>query len=387
MNAEVMLELTSADIPGALAAFANAGIAIRKLTEPNGLTVGFVINKHDLEEIQKIVYKRGEVLRQIMRLGLYWRIRNLAIHWLLLAGIVGTLLLTAWLPTKVLFIRVQGNEHLPDRLIVDSAAKCGIVFGADRGDVRSERMKNALLEALPQLQWAGINTTGCTAVITVKERSAEPDPEKSIPGNMIAICDGIIEEMTTVRGKPVKVVGQVVRAGELLISGYTDCGGVILLSGAKGEVYGRTIHQISAKTVEIVERKLAEGSVRTKISLVIGKKRINFYEDSGILDTGCVKMYSEYYLTLPGGLELPVKLLITTETGCQWTDELSAPEWTEQLLAEQARSYLLMQMTAGKIISANTSVNGCVYKGEFVCREMIGRLVYEEIIQDYGENR
>lgn len=41
-------------------------------------------------------------------------------------------------------------------------------------------MKNALLSAIPELQWAGVNTYGCRAVISVRERTLperKPEPE------------------------------------------------------------------------------------------------------------------------------------------------------------------------------------------------------------------
>ena len=387
MGGEIILELTSADIPGVLDTCAKAGITILELTPPRGLSVRIRIRRQDLTQMQEIAEKRGDSLRQVIRLGIYWDILKLSRHWLALAGIIGILLLSAWLPTRVLFIRVEGNTRLPSRMILEKAADCGIVFGADRGEIRSERMKNALLDAVPQLQWAGVNTVGCTALITVEERSVQENAQIPVPGNIVAECDGILEEITVVRGTGMKKPGQVVRAGEVLISGYTDCGGVILFSGAQGEAYARTMRKISAVTTDFVYRKSAERDSKTKFSLVIGKNRINFYEDSGILDTGCVKMYSENYLTLPGGLVLPIRLIIQTEIPCLWTEESYDSAAAEGLLEEQSSEYLSSQMIAGQILSVKPSATDYQYYAEYVCREMIGRLIHEEIVQSYGENR
>lgn len=387
MESEIILELTSADIPGALDALAGNGVEILQIQRVTDLTIRFLINRKYLLTVQSAVQRRGETLREIRRLGIFWKMRMLSRHWLLVAGIIGLVLLTSWLPNRVLFICVEGNTQIPARMILEKAAQCGIVFGADRGAVRSEHMKNALLEAVPELQWAGINTTGCTAVITVRERSQPSQTEADLPGSMVAVRDGIILEVTAQDGTALVQPGRAVRAGEVLISGYTDCGGVILLSGAKGEVYAQTRHLISAITLPdymLREEKLGQFE---KISLVIGKNRINFYEDSGILDAGCVKMYSEYYLTLPGGFVLPVKLVLEREIRYECVDAETDPQILEGSLREETEAYLLDQMIAGSILSVSSRTEGCVYSAEYVCREMIGRQIYEEIIEDYGENR
>lgn len=384
MGGEIILEWTSADIPGALEACTKEGVTILELAPPQGLTVRIRIHREDLIRLQEIAEKRGDSLRQIRRLGAYWKLLRWYRHWVLFHGLAAILLLTVWLPTRVLFLRVEGNVQLPSQMILEKAAECGIAFGADRGAVRSEQVKNALLNAIPQLQWAGINTIGCTAVITVEERADHTDTEVALPGNVVAVCDGVLEEITAVRGTAVKKPGQAVRAGEMLISGYTDCGGLILFSGAQGEAYGRTIRKISARTPEICLQKTEDTGSVTKISLIIGKNRINFYEDSGILDTGCVKMYSENYMTLPGGMVLPIKLVIQTVIPCQWQEAPLDAGTTERVLAEQAVHYLSSQMIAGQILSRKSSVDGYRYHAEYICREMIGKLVHEEIVQHYG---
>lgn len=387
MGGDVMLELTSADILDSLEAITKAGIDIDSLQQQNALSVRFCIRRQDLKPLSELITKRGESLRQILRLGLYWKVRSWTRHWLLITGLIVLVLLTLLLPTRVLFVRVEGNRLISTRMVLEKAAECGIVFGADRGTVRSERVKNALLDSLPGLQWAGTNTYGCLAVISVKEREIPEDNESPTSGNIVSGSDAIILELTAARGTAFVKPGEAVRKGDLLISGYTDCGNVLLLQGAKGEVYGQTLRTLDAKTADHRLLRSACYGKKQYFSLVVGKNRINFYEDSGILDTGCVRMYSEYYLMLPGGFTLPVKLVVNWEYG----HELETQQWNHgdlsSLLEEEAVNYLQSQMIAGSVLSAKVSQNGCRYTGEFVCREMIGRLVYEEIVTKYGEDR
>ena len=386
MGNELLLELTSAHIPGALDAIARGGIDVYQVEWISDLTVRFRVEGKYWEVLEALCRRRGDSLQQLKHLGMYWRMRRLTCHWLLILGIVGILLLTAWLPTRVLFIRVEGNGSTSTRRILEVAASCGIAFGADRGAVRSEQVKNRLLDALPELQWAGVNTTGCVAVITVRERTETDAERASAPGHLIALREGLVLEVTAHRGTAKVKPNQAVKAGEMLISGYVDCAGVILFSGAEGEVYAQTRHEISAVTMTETLLRGEKQAVTEKISLLIGKNRINFYEDSGFMDTGCVKMYAEYYLTLPGGFVLPVALLRQTEITYTCETSVRLSDAVESMLAEESRSYLLKQMIAGEILSTTQEfMDGC-YEAEYVCREMIGRLVYEEFTYDYGQD-
>ena len=73
-----------------------------------------------------------------------------------------------------------------------------------------------------------MNTRGCVAVISVRERPEEAQVDR--PGTVSAVTaaqDGIIERVTVTNGTALCRPGQAVRAGETLISGYTDCGRTI----------------------------------------------------------------------------------------------------------------------------------------------------------------
>ncbi len=385
MRSDVRLELTSAHVTGSMAALMNAGLVLQKVEYTGPLTVELTIQKRELPRLEQQVQRRGDQIRILSRKGSYWWAQRIWSHPVLLGGILALLLLTVWLPSKVLFVQVEGNQALPTNLILEKASQCGIVFGADRGAVRSEQMKNDLLDLLPQLQWAGINTRGCVAILTVEERSQQEIPQSKGSGHIVARRDGIVTQITAVRGTAVCQVGQAVRAGEVLISGYLDCGGVILDQTAEGEVFGETMREIQIQTApEQAVRGEMTGSA-TKFSLILGKNRINFYEDSGILDSTCVKMYEEYYITLPGGFQLPVALVQEQWFYYEMETELVPEDIAAALLCGYAGRYLEEQMIAGQILHRHESVSGYTLDANYICLEMIGQIRYEENTEDYGE--
>ena len=383
MGERIICELTSANLPGAFESIRNAGISIEKVVSRGPLTVRFQIDPCHRACLQERLERRGDRVVILQRLGMSRRVLLWLRHPLLLAVTVLLLWLTAWLPTKVLFVRVQGNTSLPAELILSQAEACGIRFGAERSEVRSEKIKNALLEAVPQLQWTGINTSGCVATVCVRERSAEPE-EVPVASGIVALRDGVIRSCTVEKGTALCVPGQVVRAGQILISGLTDCGRAILVSGAEGEIFAETSRHIFARTADCWVIRSEKKTRKEKITLLLGKKRINFDNGSGILDTTCVKMYHEYYLTLPGGFRLP--LGIAVETVEYYDTETAAVTDGVQLMERIAGSYLLEHMTAGEILEQKITVESNRLYAEYICLEMIGQNRYEEFTRQDGEN-
>lgn len=375
----VRAELVSADPEGALRALGEAGIALDEITPKGALTLEFLLRREDLPAAEALCRKRGDSFRVLGRQGLWYAVGALWERKLLLTGLVFLLGLTILLPTRVLFFRVEGNKAVPRARILWEAERQGLSFGASRRGVRSERVKNALLEAIPELEWVGVNTQGCTAVISVRERTAPaPAPEaKHQVGNIVAAMDGYILSVTVTQGTGLVQPGQAVKKGEILISGYTDCGICIQAAQAEGEILAQTRRQIEAVTPAQYLRKGKITGTKRALSLLLGKKRIFFWKDSGILEGSCDRIQEDYPLTLPGRFRLPVSLRVETyeireSTSAKFTD----PEASALLEAFAAR-YLPRQMIAGRIQQTRQTIlgNGDIYRlrGGYLCQEMLGR--------------
>lgn len=389
VDGAVFVELTSADIPGTMALMQNAGFQIWDLEMVDILTLRFHIQRREYKGVRTLCEKKGDQLKLLSQNGFYWNFKRLKNRPILVVGLLLLFVFSLWVPSRVFFVRVVGNDSIASRQIIEKAAQCGISFGSSRRDVRSEKMKNALLEAIPELSWAGVNTYGCTAVITVRERSVSaPTDGSGQVGSIIAVRDGIIRQITVLRGTGLCAVGQAVKAGQVLISGYTDCGLSIQATTAEGEIYAQTNRELSTVCPTHFEQKITMTDIKRKISLIIGKKRIIFSNSSGISGTGCAKIYEENYISLPGGFVLPVAIAVEI-----WTDyqtEYVPLSDAERLLSDFANRYLSSQMLCGKILLADEIFSGqdglLQLIGSYSCYELIGITRIEENIPDYVKN-
>ena len=392
MAGMVEVELTSADPEGTLASAAENHIAVFSVTRVEPLVLRFRVFRRDVRALKKLCEKRGDRLDLVRTLGIYWTAKRLFTRPLLMLSLCLVFFLTLYLPTRVLFVRVEGNSTLPDRQILEEAEALGIGFGASRRGVRSERIKNALLGAIPELQWAGVNTRGCTAVISVRERTAEETEQnrKNRVGSIVAARDGVIVSCTALEGTPKCVPGQAVRQGQVLISGYTDCGICIRAAWAKGEVYARTRREITVVAPSEWAERMEQTGSAVRYSLILGKKRINLWKGSGIWDGSCGRIETEYPLVLPGGFQLPAALAVEKLTF--WETVPGAPEegTVQEELKAFVGAYLASQMVAGKILGGSESVfsraGGYVLTGQYDCLEMIGRERAEEIGENHGQS-
>lgn len=387
---QIKLQLTGADIGQGVTRLNKWGITVYDWQQVDEITAVISVKTSDYEKTAQLVRYGFQV--KILRDPRVAYISIIQQRWILIFGIVFLLVLSAYLPTRVFFFQVEGNHLLPEKLILEKAEDCGIYFGAVRKNLRSEQVKNQLLQLLPQLQWAGINTQGCVAVISVKERQPEETEQLTFEGvgNIVSARDGVIQSVTVLQGSSHCKPGQAVRKGEILISGYTDCNGIIRAEAAQGEVYAMTNRVIHAVTPHNRAQKGSIISEERKYSIQIGKKRINLYKDSGILGTTCDKMYSYSYVTLPGGFQLPLALI--REKWITWQPEAAktSEAETETLLTSFSEDYLLSQMVSGQILDSDVLFthreDHSVLSGSYACSEMIGQILYEEHFQEYGEN-
>ena len=392
INGVVDVEMTAAEPEKALTAITMTGMKLSDICHDQDLTCSFGIRRQDYAKLTALCSRQGHSLKIVRKRGIYYTLANLRRRKLLLFG-MGILLFSAFfLPTRILFVRVEGNSSIPVKRIIAAAEENGIHFGASRRQIRSEKVKNALLDAIPQLQWAGVNTSGCTAVISVREREASRTLQQSGEvSSIIADRDGYILSCVVTQGSAQVQPGQTVRKGQTLISGYTECGISIQATQAKGEILARTIRNLTVLSPADCLKRAEHTHTAHTVSLLLGKKRIFFWKGSGIPDAGCGRMYKQYHFTLPGGFRLPVALCVDTFQYYALEDG----ESEASALGAFAHRYLTEQMVAGQIQSSVQSVlrSGGVLRlsGSYVCTESIGKvkpeLIGETNGKTNGENR
>lgn len=383
------VELTGAGVVDTMNRAIKKGIILYGVNQTGDLSVRMQISVSDYFVLNKLAAKQGDELVIFGRRGpRFWAIKIMKRPVVLVALMV-LLCLSVWLPGRVLFVAVEGNEQLSSQLIMQTAEECGIYFGAKRVVVRSEKVKNKLLQKLPQLQWAGVNTVGCTAVISVVEDVPKKGSGSNLPASsIVARCDGVILSVTATSGASKCKVGDAVTEGQVLISGRSEEGVLYKYTRAKGEIMAQTSRTYTVISPGSYINRGAIVDRERKLSLLIGKKRIKLSKDSGIYYDGYDRIYMEYCVVLPGGFSLPLALAVEEYTMHEQSKALMQDART--IAAETADRYALSQMICGSILSRSVQQEegSDIYKlfVDYLCTEMIGVERNEELEFINGEN-
>lgn len=374
----LQIEITGADISRSLRRLNEAGITLEKIAVRGNLCISACVAKGDYPRLVQLLEPFGDEIRETKRLGIYWRLRSLRHRPVLVAGLFLYLVFFLFLSTRVLFVTVNGSEQVPARYILEQARGYGLSFGVSNREVRSERIKNGLLENIPQLQWVGVNISGCVAEISVEE---QPEHKKKNPtadypvSHIAANKDGVILSCTVREGNALCSVGQAVRKGQILVSGYTDCGLTIQAVRADGEIYGQTLQSIQALVPAKAETRVNSQKEYHVYTLIVGSRQYSWGDtrmwESDPSDS--VKTVQRYCLTLPGGFTLPVTLEKTTYTFYETEETVTVNQWD---VSEYAKRYLQSHMIAGEILEIQEDFSQeqdvLVFHGKYRCKEMIG---------------
>ena len=243
----VEVEITSADPAAALSAWAAAGIRFWDPRFSGPLVLRVSLYRRDLEKLRKIAERRGDHLEVRRRQGLRRDICRFFRRPGLVLGLALLLIMMTALPKRVWFLRFEGNATIPEAELFAAAEESGLRFFAYVPDLKSEEIKNQMVNLVPELAWVGVQFEGGVATVSVREQEVTPEiRDRTTAANVVAARAGVITSMDVLGGKAVCGVGQAVLEGELLVSGYVDCQTHTQVTQADAEIYAVTQREISA---------------------------------------------------------------------------------------------------------------------------------------------
>ncbi len=184
-----------------------------------------------------------------------------------------TCIIVVLLSDLVWDIRVEGNEKITDSIIVSELEKNGLGIGNFWSKIDKSEIEISVLDSNENISWININRNGTVAYVVVKEKDAggSKQPVETYKySNVIASEDCIIEDISVTSGTAVVKVGDVVKAGDILILGVLPESAGNKLCNAEGEVIGRTQ---GTKIVEVCRNVKEKGIFETTLAGL----KINFF--------------------------------------------------------------------------------------------------------------
>ncbi len=371
------LRLTGAAPEDCLNAFVQQGVAVRDVEREDELHYCLTVSARQEKQAVSLAqrsYCEVEVLRRggagsLLKKGLKRPV--------LLLGILVALFLCFYLQSFVWIIEVDGCETVEDTEILQALQSMGVEIGSRSDDLDSMELRHRLLQALPRLSWVAVNRTGCRLRVMTCGREEKAQKAEYPATHLVALRDGVVTELNVSEGVELCKVGDTVKAGQILVSGFEDYGLCLKAVRAEGEIFGRTWYTGTVLRPVVEWEKVYTGQVFTERSLIIGRKRINLSENSSFSQVFCDKIINTKQFTLPG-YRFP--LILETVSYREYRlepVECWAEEAEESLLSAWHRG-LQFGMIGGTIEETRHRCEKYgewyVLRAESTCKELLSRL-------------
>ncbi len=226
-------------------------------------------------------------------------------------GVLTAVLILAWSSGSVWDVRVSGVDGEKLESTVSLLSELGVHEGARWRNIDKNALEAKLLSASPDAAWININRRGTVAYVTVKERRTFENEEKPpLFSNILASSDAVIEEINVKSGYPLVKAGDVVKRGDVLISGVIpkELGGGFCR--AQGEVVGRVSERYTVNVSESVTEKHYFPDISSETYYKILGFSINILKNSRNSPQMCDIIENKSYITL-FGKRLPIEKCIT----------------------------------------------------------------------------
>ena len=256
-------------------------------------------------------------------------------------------------------IEISGNDKLSDAEILGKLSECGVDYGAYWPALSSDEIRSRIVSEMPEIAWLSLNVRSSKAEIIVHERINKPDiVNEKAPCDIIASKSGVIRKMSVLEGESAAIVGNAVAKGDVLVRGLMSSEtGDERYVHSMAQVIADTWYEISAQTPLLEERKIEKSGRNTAFSLVIGKKRINFFSDSRNKYDSCDKINKLKYISLGDVFVLPVGYAVERTT--QYETSLLPIDEDKAVgrMKESLKNELQRRIGDGQIVSAEYFVS------------------------------
>ena len=297
----------------------------------------------------------------------------------ILIGIVFTMTMLLISSNVVWQINIIGNKNASREEILSELKMAGLSLGTFIPSIDYDILHNRVLLNSKHLSWISINIIGNIATINVREKKEELSNNTPTYSNIVASSDGYIEKITVKNGKKEVRVGQVVKKGEILISGIIDSASEgVRYEQADGEIYAYVNKKVSIKIPYKSTVKEYTGNKYINKSYKIYNFPINFSTKYGNQSQFYDKIEKKEYASIFGVENIPIETLVTTF----YEYELKEVVLTKQEAVDKAFLELRAQMDSAlqnaelinKTVITSFDEEGFYINCELYCLENIAKI-------------
>ena len=251
MRGDVTLKIEGlglSELPGKLLAH---GVVLTDMRRVSYVCLQVRTSYRDAQKLAILLADSPLRITTLRARGLPFTAQRLARRYVLLVGLLVGAVALVLFSTRIWTCRIEGCENVPSLGIRAELKALGLQPGMGKDQVDIPAWQQKLMISFPYIQWVSMEIQGVELVVRVQERSIPPAGESAAPGDLVAAMDGVVEEITVLRGQAMVKPGDSVKAGQVLIRGAlvwgSDGEGGEAPTAAMGRVRGRITRQTFAQ--------------------------------------------------------------------------------------------------------------------------------------------
>ncbi len=303
-----MLRCSESDSKTVLNILLERKIFYWKLHREDNRELSFAISEKEYKKLVSILDKRGIKVYSVYGRGLPFICRAHRNRVGLLVGL-GIYFALIFLSSFFVWdIKVVSNTQTPHNTIISNLNELGCYEGAFLPAIDFEDLCIDYLEEYKDFSWVSVNVRGTVAYVEIQEKKLYED-ELTAPRNMVASIGGVIENCSVYEGKSMVVPGNVVKKGDLLISGIVENKeGAIRLCRAKGRIVATVDTELRVEVPYKAQRQVYTGKSYEEKKLRFFNMTFPFLGESPPDDALCTHLSESDAVVLFEKIELPLSV-------------------------------------------------------------------------------
>jgi similar to stage IV sporulation protein len=254
----ITIECSGSNIVSLLDLLVQAKLVVHHIQWVSKEKIRFTVLLSDFMQVWKLMKQQQVSGRIVKRTGPFFWLKRVKKRKFFVIGFGIFLFLLFFFSSFIWSVQIEGTEQIPTKHILALLQKEGVYPGQLKvGLPSTEQLQLRLLKQIPHASWIGVRLEGTRVIITIAEKKRVDSTNKqklaSRPVDLIAKKSAFIMDLRITQGNPIVEIHDLVKKGQLLVSGtYGDAtvpnkGPII---GARGSVLGE-VWYVSEVTVPL----------------------------------------------------------------------------------------------------------------------------------------
>lgn len=194
----------------------------------------FYISIRAFRRIRPLISKTGCRIRILRKIGFPFWMNRYRKRKCFLMGVIFAAILVWFLSRFLWNVEVDGNSSVTTETVLTFLSEQDCGYGDRIHSIDCEQLERDLRAQFPEIIWASVQIYGTKMTVLIKENLVQQEVLEELPyeaSDLIAEEDATVESIITRNGTPLVTDGDVVKAGDILVSGRID------LTNDSGEQY------------------------------------------------------------------------------------------------------------------------------------------------------